>query len=376
MRLALMTVLVLGGSASSALAANHHHKDVVRAEPTPKLVRSRGPHGVTVYLNREGGTIGAGDDDASQNVSSVIDGYADSVKVPAWKGGEKRWGQVVECVKQGFADFNVDVVTERPDGGDYIMMMVGGRPSLVGYGSSVGGVSPYTGEVVPDAVGFVFAAGDDYDLEGVCIGILHEVGHTLGLDHESKCEDPMSYSWDCEKSWQDVDSPCGEDEDSERACGNGDATQNSYRMLAANVGLRSEADQPARDPDEDDQGADDNGVQEPDAGPDVTIADLGDRVRGNGWIEIDVKATSDNGVSDVELGWASEDAQYVFDCNHITDDQPAQCERDGDTWRFALYVGTGVRAMAARATDGDGNQTVTDARVLQLVEPRRRPNRK
>jgi hypothetical protein len=44
------------------------------------------------------------------------------------------------------------------------------------------------------------------------------------------------------QTFLDVDAPCGEE--AGRACANGEATQNSYRMLAANVGLRADEDEP------------------------------------------------------------------------------------------------------------------------------------
>ena len=54
--------------------------------------------------------------------------------------------------------------------------------------------------------------------------------HAWGLEHEFKCEDPMTYLYGCgEKSFQDGDYPCGEYE--ARACECGGASQNAYQYI-------------------------------------------------------------------------------------------------------------------------------------------------
>ena len=199
------------------------------------------PRAVTVYLRRDGGTLTAGWDDSRRDVSSIAwqgeDG--ESVTIPKWRGGDRRWKRVVACVRERFAPFAVDIVERRPASGDYVIVMVGGNSALLGFGGMVSGLSPYTGEVVARGVSYVFPENMRHDVEGTCVGILHEVGHTLGLDHAYLCEDPMSYLSGCgKKTWQDADTACGEEDP--RECGDGEATQNSYRRLAATVGLRGE----------------------------------------------------------------------------------------------------------------------------------------
>ncbi len=338
---------------------------------------------VTLYLNRDGGTITGGWDDSASSVSSIAMNASGGVAdVPAWAGSTRAWNKVVACTKDRFAPFNVSVVTERPRSGEYVMIMVGGHPSMFGYPNSVSGVAPYTGDVVRGAVGYVFSASIDEDVDTTCVSVVHEAGHTLGLDHEYLCEDPMSYLWGCgEKRFRDVEAPCGEDE--ERTCGNGDGTQNSYRLLAAHVGLKGEpAPEPEPEPEVEDDppyddgsgwGTDDDYEWGDDAGdaiaPTVQIdAEAEESIAGNQWIEITVRASDDGGVSDVELGWASETSQYVISCASPPEDMPVACTRDGDEFRFQLYVGTGWRAMAARATDASGNQSITDYSYVYLED--------
>lgn len=325
--------------------------------------------GVTIYLNRDGATLRGGWDDSAANVSSVALNAGGEVTVPAWRGGDRAWRAVVACVRAGYEAFAVDVVTERPGAGDYVMVVVGGTPRLVGYPRSVSGVAPYTGALVPNAVAYVFAASLDHEVEATCTAILHESGHALGLDHSTVCEDPMSYAWGCgEKRWQDVDGACGEDE--ARFCGDGEPTQNSWRRLAATVGLRDDA-APAPPGDEplDDGPPFDRPIDPADdlAAPAVAIDGADEELAGDRWIEVVVRAVDDGEVADVELGWASEEAQYVFRCSVVDDEVPVTCTRDGDTFRFRLRVGTGLRAMVARATDRAGNQAVSDPRVIYFT---------
>lgn len=308
---------------------------------------------VTLYLNADGGTLTAGWDDASADVSSLVERVGDAVTIPRYRGGARRWRRVVECVRDGYAAFDVDVVTERPAAGPYVMVMVGGRPSLFDYPRAVSGVAPYTGQVIDGAVVYAFSDAVRNDVESTCVAILHESGHALGLDHSTLCEDPMSYAWGCgKKRWRDEDASCGEAEP--RACGDGEPTQNSYRRLAANVGLRD--------------GAVLDEVAAPSDAPIVAIIGGDEELAGNRWVDVVVRVADARDVADVELAWASETAQYLFACDDPGDEVPVTCERDGDTFRFRLHVGTGLRAMAARATDAAGRQGVSEPRVVVFVD--------
>ncbi|MEZ4367369.1 MAG: hypothetical protein R2939_13990 [Kofleriaceae bacterium] len=194
------------------------------------------PTPITVYLRRGGATLTHGWDDSAAGRSELVP-PGETVRVPAFAGGDRAWQRLVGCVADAYGDFAVDVVDERPASGSYILAVVGGTASLLGHGDEVSGVAPWNGEVLRDAVVYVFADELDGDDEQLCVTATHEIGHALGLDHAVRCDDPMSYLWGCgEKRFRDVDAPCGEEE--ARPCEDG-GTQNSYRHLAAAVGLRS-----------------------------------------------------------------------------------------------------------------------------------------
>ncbi|MCE9576370.1 MAG: hypothetical protein K8W52_24695 [Deltaproteobacteria bacterium] len=413
--IASLSLASIAVSATAADARPHHgrghHHDVVRrqatAAPTAKLVRSSARAArsapVVVYLNRDGGVIGGGDDDAENDRSWLVPGR--SATVPAWSGGDARWGQVMKCVKDRFSAFNVEITDQRPTQSGYVMAMVGGAPKLLGMGTEVSGIAPYTGEVERNAIVFVFSENVENDVETTCVDTLHEVGHALGLDHEYLCEDPMSYLWDCEapKVFQNVDVPCGEDE--ARACENG-PTQNSWQTLARNVGLRNESNVPAQVPappaadDSADDGSDDgsdDGADDPaddastddastDDGADDTADDTADEpvnpyghghhhhmaiemrgpsgaIDGNQTIAITVRA---HDAREAILGWVSPTGNMALSCGSIPDDAPARCSRRGDTFTFELDVGVGWRYFAAKVIDRGGRSLTTDFQQVFL----------
>jgi hypothetical protein len=200
----------------------------------------RGPSRI-IYLAREPLEISGGDDDAPRQRSSVVAakrGPATTVKVPGWKGSTKNWTRTVACVQKLFAPFHVEVTDQRPSGDDYVLVAVGGRPGDVGETNQrVGGLAPFSGQVIPRPVVFVFARQLGHQVTPVCETIGMEVAHAYGLDHAYLCKDVMTYLKPCgAKSFVDKDVPCGERK--RRPCADGAATQNSYQRLMQALGPR------------------------------------------------------------------------------------------------------------------------------------------
>ena len=163
------------------------------------------------------------------------------------------------CVKAQFAPSQLDVVDREPTG-EHITAVVGGLASQLGLDDrSTNGVGPYMpGRIQRTATVHIFSrvGTGERDTQNLCAVTVHEVSHALGLDHVFKCGDVMSYYGDrCgARKFLDVTAPCGEF--SSRACGTGEATQNSYRMLASLVGLKN-APQPEPGPQPQDPWTDD-----------------------------------------------------------------------------------------------------------------------
>jgi hypothetical protein len=212
------------------------------------------PRPVTVFLDREGMTVTRDD--------------GDEADIPAFGGSDRVWAATVACVRKEFAPFQVEITEQRPARGNYITALVGGRASMMGLDdSTTDGVGPYSGKLIRNAVVHVFSKiAGERNVASLCAVTAHEVGHSLGLDHELKCGDLMSYYNDqCgTQHFLDATVRCGEGR--ARKCGNGDATQNSYRRLARLVGLKEddapaprEAD-PTPDVDDTDDDAGDTGA--------------------------------------------------------------------------------------------------------------------
>jgi len=185
-----------------------------------------------VFLQRNGQIVPHGDDE---------------VEIPKFGGGDRAWGSIVTCVKQQFSPFQIDIVDRRPSHGEFITAVVGGLASQVGLDDrSTNGVGPYDGHVIPNAVVHVFSkvGTGERDTDNLCAVTVHEVSHALGLDHTYRCGDVMSYFLDrCgPRRFLDAEVPCGEG--APRTCGDGEDTQNSYRRVAAAVGLRKSQPEP------------------------------------------------------------------------------------------------------------------------------------
>jgi hypothetical protein len=355
-----------------------------------------------IYLNGDGAPVRGGKaDDPSQNRASAL-GEGKRIAVPPFAGTPEAWGQIVACVKKGFAPFAVDVVTARPPGDRYSMIVVGGSPSLIKGEGNVGGYAPLGNGFDRQLVGFVFSDALRDDVAKVCQGVLHESGHLLGLDHVYSCEDPMSYLSCGEQRFSLAEEPCGESEP--RACKyprGTHPTQSSARLLGMYVGWRDgkppvpeepappahhalpvvaalegvmaadEEDLPrasgerpaALTSDEDNAAA--AAARADSARAASTAKTAATRAaaflevraqpqqRGNGFVEIVVEARSDRHVEDAALRWSSPYEEVSFGCGELAlgHNPDASCRRQGNVFFFRIRVGAGQRGVRALALD-------------------------
>jgi hypothetical protein len=194
-----------------------------------------------IFLNRYGGTYSGGPDDASANVSSVV-AFAGvgQVVLGGYGGGDAAWTEIVGCVREQFAPFNVEVTDLEPASGEYVEAVFGGSGVELGM-SGYGGVAPIdTGScsIIPRAVVFIFTHNLGGSSRVICEVAAQELGHAFSLDHAYLCSDPMTYLDGCgEKKFQDVDAECGEYAARECICGR--PSQNSVRVLTEKLGAAS-----------------------------------------------------------------------------------------------------------------------------------------
>jgi MYXO-CTERM domain-containing protein len=201
-----------------------------------------------IYLNPNGGTFDPGwPDDSQLNRSSVLSStLGRSATIPAYPYGDASWQQVLTCVRDLYADFDVYVTDEDPGATPHMETVVGGSPGDIGLPWGVGGIAPSGCEPVPNSVQYVFpetyGAGGE---QGICEAAGQETAHSFGLDHEYYCPDVMTYLYDCyvNKTFVDESHPCGEY--GPRGCSCGNAQQNSYRWLMDTIGPHQASSPPS-----------------------------------------------------------------------------------------------------------------------------------
>lgn len=206
-------------------------------DPVPRLPR-------TIYLNREGAVLVArGRDKSHENESAILhDIGTEKLDYPAFNSTVRRWNEIVECVRAQMQPFDVEVVDQRPVEPGYMMVMIGGRPNVMGETDHVhaGGLAPFNGQVIPHPIVFVFSRQLRNLKREVCETAAQEIAHAYGLDHTYDCRDNMTYRRRCGRAirrFVDEDMRCGEHE--ERDCRpGGNPTQNSYAMLMEVLGPR------------------------------------------------------------------------------------------------------------------------------------------
>jgi hypothetical protein len=141
-----------------------------------------------IYLHFDGATIRRGFDSASNFTSSIVSGTRNC---PAPTLTQARKDEVIKRVVDDYSPFNIVVTTDINEflaypAGFREMVLVTTTPSVAGFSSGTGGVSPWAGPGfrIPNSISFVFASLYGNDLTGIASTISHESGHQLGLDHQ------------------------------------------------------------------------------------------------------------------------------------------------------------------------------------------------
>src|SRR4051812_27425506 len=101
----------------------------------------------------------------------------------AFSQGDATWNAIMECMRDVYAPFNVQVTDRSPGSDPHFEIMVGGRPEEIGLATGIGGVSPFSCQpYIPNSVVFVFDVWGN-DPEELCATAAQEVAHSFSLDH-------------------------------------------------------------------------------------------------------------------------------------------------------------------------------------------------
>lgn len=213
---ALASAVVLGGLLGGLIEGPAAHASPGRS-PAGQLATVEippQPHATSagvLFLNRCAGgcTITKGGiNDARSNVSTIPDGPETTYTVNPFAWGDTEWNDIVQCMREVYSPYAVDVVDVEPtDGRAYNEAIIAGSPSEVGR-SGIGGIAPVTSDCTPYSYVISYTFSNIYGPNGrvfdLCAVAAQESGHSFGLDHTyefldgtSGCRDPMSYRGDC-----------------------------------------------------------------------------------------------------------------------------------------------------------------------------------
>ncbi|MCA9670954.1 MAG: hypothetical protein KC503_35400 [Myxococcales bacterium] len=139
---------------------------------------------VVLYLALDGATITKGSRSDARLDESPLCGATIAAfdHTPFGADRQQVVAELVAGVEAYYARYRLLVVTERPQSGDYQMLVVGGRPEDC-QRQSIGGLAPLDcADASPRDVGFVYSQPITA-LAGVALVTAHELGHMLGLPH-------------------------------------------------------------------------------------------------------------------------------------------------------------------------------------------------
>lgn len=196
-----------------------------------------------LYINPclpNGCAVTRGTDSSLTDTSSIA---SQDTTMSAWSYGPEAWATLVDCVKENYSMFDIEVTDVDPGTAPHFEVMVGGTsfelsPSIM----DAGGIAPTISCNAQrnNNLAFVFA-GQTSHLPYLCNAVTHEAGHMYGLSHSLDARDPMTYMQLSEpKSWTNAEQMCGTDPSDRQQCRCFQSTnlQNSFRYLKDVFGLK------------------------------------------------------------------------------------------------------------------------------------------
>ena len=229
------TVFVL---TAALLASGEYRGDAIPFAPAfeaaPRETAAGEP--AVLYLNFDGATLVAGNEDARGNVTTIgtLEG-----EFPAYGDGAKREA-VIQAVREDWSPYNAIITDERPDGGEYVMCMIGPSDK---YPSNTLGIAPLDCDDrgTRNNITFAFHGEDDsHTAAQTATTISQEIAHSFGLEHVDDPADIMNpYNTGTDPAFTDDCIPIvGEPECAEqhlRSCGS-ETRQSSHFELVDLIG--------------------------------------------------------------------------------------------------------------------------------------------
>lgn len=251
----LLALVALCLACSRAQAQGHDRPKTALSWVEP---RPGGPHtsagSNVIFLNNclpSGCMLQPGANDSRANTSTIV---SQPSLLTAWRFSSVEWDNLVTCVREVFAPFQLQVVTTEPaDTTEYFEAMVAGSPAQLGLPQGYAGIAPFSCGVIDNAITFTFANDTPYltptAAGTLCWTVAQEIAHAFGLQHKHDSRDPMTYLDPPLpiKLFVDDEGPCGTlaardcrsgDQYEPFGCPSAPATTNSYARLAALFGAK------------------------------------------------------------------------------------------------------------------------------------------
>jgi hypothetical protein len=209
----------------------------------------------TIYLHRCVGSDCTVVQGNTNSTTSPVHSSLGHGVLSAFTQSDDTWNQVVACMKDVYAPFNVEITEQSPGSDPHFEILFGGKPQEIGLSSGIGGVSPFSCvPYIPNSVVFVFDVWGS-DAEEICATAAQEIAHSFSLDHSTDPTDPMTYyAYKGRRHYVNQQVQCGSDCDKDHrsplgatcngdtfqnhvcACGNGSQTQNDYQTISSLFG--------------------------------------------------------------------------------------------------------------------------------------------
>ena len=141
-------------------------------------------------------------------------GISQTRTLTAFAQSDAIWNQVVDCVKETFAPFGVEITTTNPSPGPHFEIMIAGSPTDLGMSPSTGGVSPFQcgSQYIPNSLVFAFQKVYGSDVDEICAVAAQEIAHSFALDHVTDASDPLTYfPYNGRRKFKDAQVNCGSD---------------------------------------------------------------------------------------------------------------------------------------------------------------------
>jgi hypothetical protein len=130
-----------------------------------------------------------------------------------FSASDATWTQVVDCLKDVFAPFSVEITTTNPSPAPHFEIMIAGSPTDLGMSNGIGGVSPFScSPYIPNSLVFDFQKVWGSDVEEICSTAAQEIAHSFALDHVTDPSDPLTYNpYNGRRRFKNAQIQCGSD---------------------------------------------------------------------------------------------------------------------------------------------------------------------